>query len=314
MLRWRANATCPETRGGSLAHTALINAPLQRGVNERSRRRSLAAYISICANRRAPRRFRGARNSFRLNVGCGPATDSMQLLSRFERRSRLKSALLSVAAPPLCEASRFSPGLHDHSKGALPFPRHSPDYSIFSFSCISRPPFCDLATVTMNLPTRSAAHSAHRSAAATEVAQTSSLLCRRFPIGMALATPNALLVPASGRLEALRYGRLEICATTAPEYLRGLRRFWAILKQCFGLGGHPSATLARIPALREQLSSLMAETSPAAAGTWSVPDETLAEADKVSATVPKTSATIAKLSSSTAETLATVQQTSSTAE
>ncbi len=64
--------------------------------------------ISICPNRRARRRSYGARNLFRFNVACCRAADSMQPLSRFERRSGLKSALPSVAASPRYAVSQTS--------------------------------------------------------------------------------------------------------------------------------------------------------------------------------------------------------------
>jgi len=49
--------------------------------------------------------------------------------------------------------------------------------------------------------------------AAIEVAQISNLLYRRFPIGRRRERSETFDLPAARRLEALRYSRLEICAT-----------------------------------------------------------------------------------------------------
>jgi len=46
------------------------------------------------------------------------------------------------------------------------------------------------------------------------VAQVSNLLYRRFPIGKASESLSALKMWSVRRLEALRYSRLETCATT----------------------------------------------------------------------------------------------------
>jgi len=70
---------------------------------------------------------------------------------------------------------------------------------------------------------------AQRGGAAPEEAQISNLLYRRFPIGKRLERSETLNLPSARRLEALRYSRLEICATGAPENSRGLRRFRPIL-------------------------------------------------------------------------------------
>src|SRR5437763_249210 len=45
------------------------------------------------------------------------------------------------------------------------------------------------------------------------VAQVSNLLYRRFPIGSATISRDALMFSKRRRLEALRYSRLETCAT-----------------------------------------------------------------------------------------------------
>ena len=52
---------------------------------------------------------------------------------------------------------------------------------------------------------------------AGRVTQISNLLYRRFPIGRATNVLVAAIVRALRRLEALRYSRLEICATRSKE-------------------------------------------------------------------------------------------------
>src|SRR6266404_4680161 len=49
------------------------------------------------------------------------------------------------------------------------------------------------------------------------VAQISNRLYRRFPIGRTTDSLAAVIVRTLRRLEALRYGRLEICATALPQ-------------------------------------------------------------------------------------------------
>src|SRR5438128_725148 len=51
------------------------------------------------------------------------------------------------------------------------------------------------------------------------VAQVSNLLYRRFPIGRALPSPLRWVDRGVRRLEALRYSRLETCATTLSTAL-----------------------------------------------------------------------------------------------
>src|SRR5437773_7220461 len=48
------------------------------------------------------------------------------------------------------------------------------------------------------------------------VAQIFNLPYRRFPIGRTSDSSNAFEISGSCRLEALRYSRLEICATSLP--------------------------------------------------------------------------------------------------
>src|SRR6266404_2944787 len=49
------------------------------------------------------------------------------------------------------------------------------------------------------------------------VAQISNLLYRRFPIGGSTNLPAHCIIRRSRRLEALRYSRLEICATRSQR-------------------------------------------------------------------------------------------------
>jgi len=58
------------------------------------------------------------------------------------------------------------------------------------------------------------------------VAEISNLLYRRFPIGKSHEWIETLDCPAASRLEALRYSRLEICATRPRSPCLGENKLW----------------------------------------------------------------------------------------
>ncbi len=67
--------------------------------------------------------------------------------------------------------------------------------------------------------------------ASRNVAQVSNLLYRRFPIGKALPAPMRLRIHGVRRLEALRYSRLETCATTLSAAVVTMELFNAVTMQ-----------------------------------------------------------------------------------
>ena len=64
-----------------------------------------------------------------------------------------------------------------------------------------------------------------------QVSNVSNLLYRRFPIGKASPAPVRLRIHGVSRLEALRYSRLETCATTLSAAVVTMELFNAVTMQ-----------------------------------------------------------------------------------
>jgi hypothetical protein len=74
-----------------------------------------------------------------------------------------------------------------------------------------------MKTKVSSVGCRVSGEQAHLAGTNHPVAQISNLLYRRFPIGRARNVCGSQPFGKLRRLEALRYSRLEICATVAPE-------------------------------------------------------------------------------------------------